>query len=256
MKFKSLILISLTVLILAACTLNKNLNLIPADTKWEIAENYYNKGKYLKAAPYYEQLVLERNSIYTAEAQYKLADSYFLAGKYLDAVAEFQLLISLFPDYKQNSTAQYKIGVAYYYYSPNPHYTQIETVKAIDAFHLFLDKYPRDENREDAYKYLEKCQKKLIEKAYLAGYIYYKIDDYSSALMYFDEVIELGNHDKLELNSLFYSAKIHYYRQDIDKLYQTQEILREYFPDSKELKKIIKKTKILNKKMSKIKQKP
>ena len=132
MKFKSLILISLTVLILAACTLNKNLNLIPADTKWEIAENYYNKGKFLKAAPYYEQLVLERNSIYTAEAQYKLADSYSLQ-KYLDAVAEFQLLISP-PDYKQNSTAQYKIGVAYYYYSPNPHYTQIETVVLLMLF--------------------------------------------------------------------------------------------------------------------------
>lgn len=251
MKKTSLIILTLALILLSNCALNKNLNLIPAAEKWRIAEDYYNKNKFLKAAPYYEQIVLERNSIYTADAQFKLADSYFKAGKYADAVSEYQLLISLFPEYKDIASAQFMIGVAYYNIGLTPHYTQDETKRSIDAFQVFLDKYPRDKRRNEAYEYIQKCQKKLIEKNYLAGYIYYKIDDYSSALMYFDDIIALGNADQLELKSLYYSGNIYYYRKEIEKLFEVQEALREHFPDSKELKKIIKKTKKLNKKLQK-----
>ena len=249
MKIRPILWAVLTLLILAGCSANKGLNTIPASVKWDKAEAYYNKKKYEKAIPIYEQLVLERSSVYTADAQFKLAESYFNCKKYVEAVTEYQLLLNLFPDYKDISSAKFMIGVAYYKQGLSPHYTQDETNKAIDAFQVFIDKYPGDKRRSDAYDYIQKCQKKLLEKKYLAGYIYYKIDDYSSALLYFDEIITLNNKDELELKSLYYSGNIYYERKEHDKLFEVQERLREDFPESKELQKIIKKTVKLSKQM-------
>ncbi|MBP7562777.1 MAG: outer membrane protein assembly factor BamD [Candidatus Cloacimonetes bacterium] len=251
MKMKALLIALIALFVLIGCSANKGLNTTPASEKWDKAETFYQKKKYEKAIPLYEQLVLERNSVYTADAQFKLAESYFYSKKYVEAVTEYQLLLSLFPDYKDISSAQFMIGVAYYKQGLNPHYTQDETNKSIDAFQVFIDKYPWDKRRSDAYDYIQKCQRKLLEKKYLAGYIYYKIDDYSSALLYLDEIIALNNKDELELKSLYYSGLIHYERHESDKLYEIQERLRQDFPESKELQKIIRKTVKLSKKMSK-----
>jgi len=248
MKFKNLLLILFTIT-LFACSANKNLSLNSSKENWDKAENFYSKKKYAKAAPLYEQIILERNSIYTAESQLKLAECYFKLERFSDAVFEYQELIRLFPDNKNVNTAQFMIGVAYFEQSLSPHYSQYETDKAIDAFQTFIDKYPWDQRRSEAYDYIQKCHQKKIQKNYLAGYIYYKIDDYSSALLYFDEIVNLGNKDEVELNSLYYSALIHYDRKDLEKLSATLEKMREDFPNAKELSKIIKLTVKLDKKI-------
>lgn len=253
MKFKKNVLfaLSLVFLLLSACSANKNLNELTPQYKWEKAEAFFNKKKYARAVPFYQQLILERNSSYTAEAQMKLGDCYFNDEKYSDAVFEYQELLRLFPDYKEANNAQFNIGISYYNLSESPHYTQDETNKAIDAFQEFIDKYPWDQRKSEAYNYIQKCQHVLLEKSYLAGYIYYKTEDYSSALMYFNEIIELGNKDKLELKSLYYSGLIYYERKNLDDLYNVQEKLKADYPDSKECKTIIEKTVKLDKKLKK-----
>lgn len=248
MKFKIFALIILSTC-LFACSANKNISNMSSQENWDKAEFYFNKGKFAKATPYYEQLIIERNSNYTADAQLKIAECYYNEKRFADAVFEYQELIRLFPDNKNVNTAQFMIGIAYFKQSLSPHYSQTETDKALDAFQTFIDKYPWDKRRSDAYDYIQKCNKKKIEKNYLAGYIYYKTQDYSSALLYFDEIINLGNKDEVELKSLYYSAIIYYERKDLDKLVTAQEKLRENFPEIKELKKIINKTISLDKKL-------
>ncbi len=244
-KFASILLI---VLLLFACSSN-NMNRMSAKEKWDKAEQFFSQKKYHKAALLYEQIVLERNSSYTADSQYKLAESYYLQEKYAEAITEYQLLQSLFPDYKNIASAQFMIGVCNYHLALSPHYTQDESNKSIEAMQIFIDKYPNDTRINEAYQYIQKSQQKLIEKKYLAGYIYYKIDDYSSAILYFNEIIALNNKDDLELKSLYYCGKIFYEREDLDNLLFIQEKLRESFPESKELKSIIKKTVKLSKKL-------
>ncbi len=241
----------LILLFSTACSLNNDLSVLSSQNKWETAQNYFQKAKYEKAIPYYQQLILERNSAYTAESQMKIGDCYFNIKKYNDSIFEYQELLRLFPDFKDANNAQYNIGLAYFNLSEGPHYTQDETNKSIDAFQEFIDKYPSDQRRNEAYNYIQKCQNKLIEKNYLAGYIYYKIEDYSSALMYFNEIIDLGNKDKLELKSLYYSGIIYYERKELELLYNIQTKLKDNFPDAKETRRIIEKTVNLDKKLKK-----
>ena len=77
-----------------------------------------------------------------------------------------------------------------------------------------------------------------MEKDYLTGYLYYKMKDYSSALMYFDEIIALGNLDELEQKSLYYSAKLHLHQKNYDKATASYERLLNRYPASKEAKKL------------------
>jgi outer membrane protein assembly factor BamD len=226
--------------LLVACSKNsKSLTPMSApELTMQKADALFNAKKYARAYPLYQQVVFERNSALAADAQMKLAQSYFYLNKFSEAEVEYEQLIKLFPDYPNINMAYYQIGVCYLEMSPKPQYTQEDSQKAIDAFQTFIDKFPTDKLRPDAIEKLQKAQYKLIEKEYDNGHIYYMMADYSSALLYFNEVIALGNMDKLERLSLYFSAKIYIAQRNWLMANQTFETLQKDFPNSKETLKI------------------
>jgi outer membrane protein assembly factor BamD len=217
----------------------------PPEVLMQKADGYFNAKKYAKAYPIYQQIVFERNSSIAADAQMKLAQSYYYLHKFSEAEVEYEQLIKLFPDYPNINLAYYQIGVCYLELSPKPQYSQEETQKAIDAFQTFIDKFPTDKLRPDAVSNLQKAQYKLIEKEYNNGYIYYMMADYSSALLYFNEIIALANKDRLERMSLYYSSKIYIAQHNSLLANQTYQALSKDFPGSKETRKIKNKLKHL-----------
>ena len=225
---------------LVGCSANKFEKQISAEKKMEIAKEYIAKNKHHKAIPYLQQIAFERNSALTAEAQMLLAESYFAQNKFTEARFEYQELIRLFGDYKKIDEAYFNIGVCYYEESLKPHYTQEETEQAIDAFQTFISKFPFSKLKTEAIEYINKCNKKLLEKKFYNGYAYYKLFDYSAALMYFDEIIELGNTNDIDKKSLYYAAKIYAERKDDKNFETTYSKLQSKYPDSKEAKKIAK----------------
>jgi outer membrane protein assembly factor BamD len=208
------------------------------EQKMAKADDYYKRGKYKQAIFYYTNIVYEKTSSLTPKAQMRLADSYFKLKQYDDARFQYEDLIKLFPDYQDVATAYYMIGVCYYKQSLPPEYTQDETLKAIDAFSDFIDKFPLDERKNKALEYINKCNYKLLQKKYLNGYTYYKIYDYSAALMYFDEIIKLGNKNEPDRKSLYYSSIIYLKQKRYDKAKDTASKLIKKYPASKEAKKI------------------
>jgi len=235
---KKLIFLSLLGIVLLSCSANKISKEIPVEKKMQQGNEYFQKGKYNRAIPYFIDVVYERNAAFTVEAQEKLADCYFNLHKYSDARFEYQELIRLFPDYKDIGKAYFRIGVCHFKESLSPPYTQEATQNAIDAFRTFIEKFPFDERKQKAIEYIQKCQYKLLEKKFENGVTYFKLYDYSAALMYFDEIIALGNRNELDLKSFYYSAKIYYKRKDWQNMRKYGEKLFERYPDSKEAKKI------------------
>jgi len=234
-KYLYIFIIALT-LIIPACSSNKNLANLPSETKWQRAEAFFNQEKYHKAAPYYEQLIFERNSIYTAEAQYKLGECHFRRKRYTDAIFEYQELLRLFPEHRLAPDAQYQIGIAYTKISLSPHLDQTETENAINAFNTFAEKYPSDPRNKDIPKYISDMQYKLITKTFQNGYIYWKMKDYPAAQLYLKEIIALGNRDELEKKSAYFNALIHIDRMEEPEARQFVEHLERYFADSNECK--------------------
>jgi len=235
---KKLIILLLIGLSLFACSSNKIFKDMPNQQKMQIADEFFQAGKYHKAVPYYESVVMDRTSSHVAEAQVKLADCYFYQNKFTEALFEYQEFVRLFGDARDISRAYFQIGVCYWEDSMNAHYTQEETFKAIDAFETFIEKFPFDERKKEAIEYIQKCHLKLLRKKYYNGYAYYKMWDYPAALLYFNEIIELGNTNNIDKMSLYYTARIYISRKDRENAELMQTKLNAKYPESKETKKI------------------
>ncbi|KQC04837.1 MAG: hypothetical protein APR54_08665 [Candidatus Cloacimonas sp. SDB] len=234
-KFLYLILL---LIIFTGCSSNKLLKSLPVEEKMAKANELYEQEKYHKAIPYYTEVVLNRNSIYTPEAQMKLGNCYFNQKKFMEARFEYQELIRLFKNYPDIGEAYFRIGVCYFEESLKPHYTQEETHKAILAFNTYLDKFPFHPRKNEALDYLEKCNYKLLEKAYYNGYAYYKLSDYSSALLYLEEITSLNLTDDLDKMALYYSGKIYSYRKDVGNMLLVLYKMKQRYPDAGETEAI------------------
>jgi outer membrane protein assembly factor BamD len=172
-------------------------------------------------------------------------------NKFTEARFEYEELIRLFPDYKEIARAYYMLGVCDWEASLPAHYTQEETNSAIASFELFLVKFPLDERKDDALRYIEKCQLRLVEKKYWNGYAYYKIFDYSAAELYFNEIIAKNLNHEIDRKSLYYSCRIHLARENIEKTELFFSKLQVKYPDSKETRKIQTRLERLKKKLAK-----
>ncbi|MCB5247527.1 MAG: outer membrane protein assembly factor BamD [Candidatus Cloacimonetes bacterium] len=235
---KHIALILTIILLLGACAQNQTP--LTTEEKLAKADELYERGKYDRAAELYGDVYFERQSASSARALLRQADSYFKTNKFAEARLSYQEFSESFPTHPDVSTAVFRYAVCLYEESLGPQYDQTETLQAIDAFRRFIDKYPNSERYADAVGYIQKAQYKLIEKKYLTGYIYYKMKDYSSALMYFKEVTDLGNTDRLDREALYYSALL-LYKQDLaDQARAEYDRLVAKYPGSKEAKKLAK----------------
>lgn len=220
------------------CSRSRMLKKMTTDEKMDFANSYFERGKYGRAAEIYLDIVFERSSKHTPAAQFLLGESYFKHGRYTEAIFEYRELIRLFPEHSKVNIVYFRIGEAYMNLSLNPHYSQEETVAAIDAFDVFLDKFPFDERRDKAIEYLDEAKYKLLRKKYYNGEIYYKLFDYSSAIFYFDEIIQLDMRDDIDKMSRYYSALIYVERKDRDNAKGMMETLSRYYPDSRQASRI------------------
>ncbi len=234
---KKLIIILFVLTSMFACSRN-NIRVQPIERKIQIADELYAKGKYNKAIDYYQDIVFEKRSVHTAKAQFYLAESYFNMKRYEDAIVEYKELIRLFSDYKDIDIAYFRIGKAYLEQSLSPQYTQIETLAAIDAFEEFLERFPFNEKKDQAIAYLNQANFKLLEKKFENGLIYYRLYDYSSALLYFSEIIELGNRNHLDLRSRYYACLIYIDRKDKDNAQNMLTTLQNHYSNTSEAKRI------------------
>jgi outer membrane protein assembly factor BamD len=236
---KLVILILIVLVALTACSRQKIRPGLSTEQKMNLANEYYERNNYRKAIDYYSNVVFERRSVHTPLAQFRLAESYFQIERYEDAIFEYRELIRLFPDFRMNNIAYFRIGEALFNQSRNPHYSQQETKAAIEAFSIFIDRFPLDEKYQEAVRYIAEAEYKLLEKKYYNGYIYYKLYDYSSALMYFAEVLAENNRDEIDRMSRYYSALIYLERKDRDNAYPIVDSLKEYYPGSRETNRVV-----------------
>ena len=226
------------ILLLAFTACSKNKTEISTADKLAKADELYAAKKYTKAAVLYDEISFERKSASTAYATLRLADSYYAVNKFTDARLKYQQFIDSFPDHQNISDAYFRIGQCLFEESLKPDYDQNETAESIEAFRNFVDRFPQDSRYSQAVDYIRRGQFKLIEKKYQNGYIYYKMKDYSAALMYFDEVIALGNTDNLDKMSLYYSALLHLHQKNAEAAKTAYQRLSSRYPGSKEAAKL------------------
>ncbi len=226
----------LLIVVLAGCARNKVE--LSSENKMAKANELFAKKKYARAAELYDEISFEKKSSGSAIALMRVAECYFKINKFTDARLKYTQMTTSYPDYPEIELAFFRIGVCYYEESLPAQYDQTETAQCIEAFRTFADKFPNSQYYLEAVEYIRKAQHKLIEKKYYNGYIYYKMKDYSSALMYFDEIIALGNQDNIDRKALYYAVKISIYHKKMLEANAYWEKLRVKYPNSKEIQKL------------------
>jgi outer membrane protein assembly factor BamD len=152
--------------------------------KYEKAKEYYNEGEYVKSGTLLDQIspvfrgTNKADSIvfYQAYCSYQQND-------YITAGFHFKQLTNSYPNSEFFEEASYMVGYCHYLNSPRPSLDQTETQKAIEAFRLFLFKFPNSQWSDDAREYIAELRDKLVEKSYENAKLYFDLELYKSAII-------------------------------------------------------------------------
>lgn len=236
-------------LILASCNnqFSKVLKSHDYEYKFKMADKYYAEKNYRNAEQLYQELFpVFKGSDKFEELYYKYAYCSYYQGNYLDAENLFKSFLGVFPNSSKAEEISYMHALSFYKQSPNVQLDQTNTTKAIGMMQGFINSYPNSKRDTEATQIITKCRDKLQEKDYLAAKLYYNLEMYQAAGIYFSNLL-LNYPESAKGDQYMLMAVKSYYQYAKSSIFTKQEeryakVTSEYFdfvdryPDSKLLK--------------------
>ena len=179
------------VLIISGCSLPKDTTKMTADEHFKYALELYNDEDYFEAENQFRTITMRYSGQPIADdAQFYLAETYFQKEEYLVAASEYSRLVQSMPNSPYVEEAFFKIGLSYYHLSPRPELDQSFTHKAIRRFKDFISDYPGSKHVPEAEKYIRELRNKLARKMLESAYIYRRMEEFDSAIIYLNLLLE------------------------------------------------------------------
>ncbi len=181
------------------------------EAKYAAAFDYFNQGKFSKAAQLFESLSVtaggtERDDtiqFYWGLSNYRYKDFY-------TAETNFKEFIEKFPrspfaeeagflriDCLYNSSLRYELDQS----------TSVQTISAIGEY---LTNYPQTQHLSTCMDILTELGERMDRKAYEAAKLYYKMEDYMAARVALKNVLKDDAENKYREEILYYTAKSSY----------------------------------------------
>jgi outer membrane protein assembly factor BamD len=222
------------------------------DLKKTKAKEYFEAGQFIKATELLDQILPRYRATDEAEDLYWMnAQSYYGMKQFDVAGSYFKSYTDQYPYGKYTEEATYLTAMCDYNLSPRPELDQEETKNAIEAFTVFLGRYPSSSKAEECKRQITEMREKLVEKSYLSAKLYYDMGEYKAAVVALTNSLKEFADTKyreemmfLKLNSLFQFAERSFaskqkerYQDTLDDYYSFME----EFPQSqygKDVKKI------------------
>ena len=193
MKSSKLFLIILAALAMCSCKSQYELLLSSndADAKYAGAFEYYNAGKYSKAASLFESLsVLTNGTERDDTVRYYWGLSNYKFKDYYTAETNFTQFVESYPRSPFTSEARYLRLDCLYRSTLRWELDQSPTYKTISAISEYILEFPDNENMQSCKDMLQELNDRLDEKAYEAAKLYYKMEDYLASRVAFRNVLK------------------------------------------------------------------
>jgi outer membrane protein assembly factor BamD len=244
MKIRFLIILCGLVFLSSCGEYNKLLKSTDADLKKSKAKEYFDAGKYVKAAELIEQILPRfRATEEGEELIWMNARSYYGMKDYLSAGAYFQSYVEQYGYGKYVEEGNFMSAMCNYRMSPRAELDQEYTLAAIEGFNHFLNRYPSSDRVDECKRLIRELEEKLVEKSYLSAKLYYDMTEYRSAIVALSNSLKEYADSKyreemmfLKLNSLYLyaensvaSRQVERYQETLDDYYSFME----EFPDSR-----------------------
>lgn len=187
------------------------LNSSDVDAKFKTAFDYFNAGKYQKAADLFESLSLQTTGTTRADTvQYYLGLSNYSFRDYITAEANFEQFLSNFPLSPFSEPAEFMHIDCLYRSTLRYELDQSPTYKAMTAIGEYLTDHPTGANADICRHMMEDLSERLDRKAYENAKLYYKIEDYIAAKVALKNVLKEDADNIYREDILYYTAMSSY----------------------------------------------
>lgn len=161
------------------------------DLHYQKAIEYYEEGEYQKAQTLFELVISSYRGRKEAEdIYYKYAYTFYYLERYILAAYYFNNFSQTYggSDYKEET--DFMAAYSQYKMSPNYRLDQTYTQKAIDDLQLYINTYPLSERVNECNNLIDELRKKLEQKAFYEGMLYFDLSQYQSAVQVFENLLK------------------------------------------------------------------
>ncbi|MFC2136697.1 outer membrane protein assembly factor BamD [Bacteroidota bacterium] len=247
-----LIILGLVVSIFTSCSeYEKLLKSDDVQLKYDKAFEYYEDKQYVKSATLLQYLTpIYKATDKAAKVEFYYAKSLYGQRDYILAGYHFGEFAKNYGNSTYAEEAVFLNAYCFYLHSPRAALDQNYTYKAIEAFTLFLVKFPNSEKVSESKEILTELNNKLAEKAYINAKLYFDLGYYKSSIVSLRNTINDYPNSKFREELMFLLLKSNFllaensvaakknerYQNTVDEYYS----FIDEFPESKYSKEAIK----------------
>lgn len=179
MRYKSLFILLLTVVLTSCGDYQKLLKSRDPEEKYQAALQYFNQKQYVKAQTLLDDVTAYYKGTERSEDILAyLARCYMGQKAYESATNYYQAYVRNYPKGKYATEAYFQLGHCQYLDSPDARLDQDVTRKAIAAFDQFVELYPESPYAAQAYQEMSELYDKLALKELKSAELYYNLGSY------------------------------------------------------------------------------
>lgn len=187
---KKFIYISLLFFTLSCSEYQKVLKSTDLDLKYSKAVEYYEKEKYNKAYPLFDELLtLYRGTQKAADVYYYFAYTNYHLKDYILAAYHFKNFSKTFSTHEKAEEAAFMVGYCYYLESPAYSLDQTYTYKAINEIQLFVNTHPESSRLAESNEIIIDLRRKLEKKSFEIAKLYFRTEYYQAAVVAFNNTL-------------------------------------------------------------------
>lgn len=187
------------------------LNSNDADAKYEAAFQYYNNGKFSKAASLFESLSMLTNGTERDDTvQYYWGMSNYRFKDYYTAETNFERFVENFPRSPFTPEARFLRLDCLYRSTYRYELDQSPTYKAMNAISEYMIEFPNSTHIGTCSLMMEDLQGRLDTKAYEAAKLYYNMEDYLASRVAFRNILKDNAENMFREEILYYTAMSSY----------------------------------------------
>lgn len=150
----------------------------------------YEKGQYQRAQTLFDLVMNTLKGDDRAEkAFFYYAYTHYHLKQYLLAAYYFKNFSNTFLNSEFREEAAFMSAYSNYQLSPTYRLDQTNTIAAIEEFQLFVNLFPTSKRVDECNKLIDELRRKLEEKAFAEGELYFNLRQYQSAVISFDNLL-------------------------------------------------------------------
>ena len=213
MKLRFFLTVLSAVVMLSSCKSQFELllNSNDADAKYEAAFEYFNNGKYSKAASLFESLAMLTDGTERDDTvRYYWGLSNYKGKDYYTADTNFETFVESYPRSPFASEARYLRLDCLYLQTLRYELDQTPTYKALNAISEYILEFPSSTHIKECRDMLVELGERLDKKAYESAKLYYKMEDYLASRIAFRNVLKDDSENIYREDILYYIAMSSY----------------------------------------------